>query len=165
MDKETLRMQMLAGVITESEYAAIINKEIEEADKESLNESMIGGIVGIGAINQIPPREKADYELAYEHYLGAKHLTEDETTDMENKVDEETGVSEAEMGEENPIDSISMDVPLFIRMLEFAREDASTDMDLHDLAEKAISMSAEGNILSMDNYEDLVGDKTEAEEI
>jgi len=164
MDKETLRMQMLAGVITESEYAAIINKETEEADKASLNEHFIaGGMVGIGAINQIPPREKADYELAYEHYLGAKHLTEDETTDMENEVDEETGVSEAEMGEENPIDSISMDVPLFIRMLEFAREDASTDMDLHDLAEKAISMSAEGNILSMDNYEDLVGDKTETE--
>ena len=58
MNKETLRMQMLASVITESEYKAIINKEIEEADKKSLKESMIGGIVGIQAINTIPPREK-----------------------------------------------------------------------------------------------------------
>jgi hypothetical protein len=57
-----------------------------------------------------------------------------------------------------------MDVPLFIRMLEYAREDASTDMDLHDLAEKAIAMSAEGEVLSMDNYEDLVGGEAEAEE-
>ena len=73
MNKETLRMQMLAGVITEGEYTAIINKEIEEADKASLNESMIGGIVGIGAINQIPPREKTDYEMAFEHFLGERY--------------------------------------------------------------------------------------------
>jgi hypothetical protein len=73
MDKETLRMQMLAGVITEGEYKAIINKEIEEEEKASLNESMIGGIVGIGAINQIPPRAKADYEMAFEHFLGEKY--------------------------------------------------------------------------------------------
>jgi len=66
-------------------------------------------------------------------------------------------------GEENPIDSITMDVPLFIRMLEFAREDASTDMDLHDVAEKATAMSAEGEILSMDNYEDIVGNETDEE--
>jgi len=64
-------------------------------------------------------------------------------------------------GEENPIDSITMDVPLFIRMLEFAREDASTDMDLHDVAEKATALSAEGEILSMDNYENIVGGETE----
>jgi len=73
MTQETLRMQMLAGVITEGEYKAIINKEIEDAEKSSLNESMIGGIVGIGAINQIPPRAKADYETAFEHFLGEKY--------------------------------------------------------------------------------------------
>jgi hypothetical protein len=78
MTNEQLRMQMLAGVITESEYRAVINKEIEEADKESLNESMIGGIVGIGAINQIPATPKTDYEMAFEHFLGSKYINEDE---------------------------------------------------------------------------------------
>ena len=73
MEKDTLRMQFLSGVITESEYKAIINKEIEDTEKDSLNESMIGGIVGIGAINQIPPRAKADYETAFEHFLGEKY--------------------------------------------------------------------------------------------
>ena len=50
------------------------NRE-DEAKKlnESLNESMIGGIVGIGAINQIPPRAKSDYETAFEHFLGKKY--------------------------------------------------------------------------------------------
>jgi hypothetical protein len=47
------------------------NFKLEE--KDSLNESMIGGIVGIGAINQIPPRAKADYETAFEHFLGEKY--------------------------------------------------------------------------------------------
>ena len=60
------------------------------------------------------------------------------------------------MEEENPIDIVSMDVPLFIRMLEFAREDASTDMDLHDLAQKAIKMSSEGEPLTMMHYDELV---------
>ena len=60
------------------------------------------------------------------------------------------------MEEENPIDIISVDVPLFIRMLEFAREDASTDMDLHDLAQKAIKMSSKGEPLTMMHYDELI---------
>ena len=40
----------------------------------------------------------------------------------------------------NPQDTITVDVPLFIRLLEYAREDAQTDMDLHDLADRAIKL-------------------------
>jgi len=87
MEKDTLRMQFLSGVITEGEYKAIINKEIEDAEKSSLNESMIGGIVGIGAINQIPPRAKADYETAFEHFLGEKYGLNEEMEEMEVMVD------------------------------------------------------------------------------
>ena len=94
MTNEQLRMQMLAGVITESEYRAVINKQIEEADKESLNESMIGGIVGIGAINQIPATPKTDYEMAFEHFLGSKYINEDETSKMETKVKDEISMNE-----------------------------------------------------------------------
>jgi hypothetical protein len=81
MTNEQLRMQMLSGIITEGEYKAIINKEIEEEEKASLNESMIGGIVGIGAINQIPPRVKTDYEDAFEHFLGKKYSLNEEMDD------------------------------------------------------------------------------------
>jgi hypothetical protein len=91
MEKDTLRMQFLSGVITESEYKAIINKEIEDAEKSSLNESMIGGIVGIGAINQIPPRAKADYETAFEHFLGEKYGL-NEVEEMEEGEVEETSL-------------------------------------------------------------------------
>ena len=44
----------------------------------------------------------------------------------------------------NPADKITVDVPLFIRLLEYAREDAKTDMDLHKVAENILSMSEGG---------------------
>ena len=55
--------------------------------------------------------------------------------------------------EEDVIDTITMDVPLFIRMLEYAREDAENDMDLHDVAEKAIAATKQQGMLSMDDYD------------
>jgi hypothetical protein len=81
LTQSELRMQMLAGVITEGEYAAAINQEVENTEKDSLNEHMIGGIVGIGAINQIPPRAKTDYEDAFEHFLGQKYSINEEMDD------------------------------------------------------------------------------------
>jgi len=65
----------------------------------------------------------------------------------------------------NPKDIISVDVPLFIRLLEYAKEDANTDMDLHDLAERAINLSTEGEVLGMESYDSLVGDSERLAEI
>jgi hypothetical protein len=62
-----------------------------------------------------------------------------------------------EAKEEDAVDTITMDVPLFIRMLEYAREDASQDMDLHDVTEKANKLGKERGILSMEDYEEIVG--------
>ena len=79
MTKETLRMQILSGVITESEYKA----KLKEFKKDSLNEHYVaGGIVGIGAINQIPSRAKADYEDAFEHFLSQKYSLNEMGDDM-----------------------------------------------------------------------------------
>ena len=50
-----------------------------------------------------------------------------------------------------------MDIPLFLRMLEYSREDASQDMDLHDVTEKANSLGKERGILSMEDYDEIVG--------
>lgn len=59
--------------------------------------------------------------------------------------------------EENPKDIITLDVPLFIRLLEYAREDAKTDMDLHNVTERIISLSGQGNTLTMSEYNKIVG--------
>jgi hypothetical protein len=58
--------------------------------------------------------------------------------------------------EQDVIDTVTLDVPLFIRMLEYAKEDAADDMDLHDLAEKTIALNKQKGILSMEDYDTLI---------
>jgi hypothetical protein len=68
-----------------------------------------------------------------------------------------------EQTQEDPKDIIAMDVPLFIRMLEWAREDAQTDMELHDATERAIEAVKLRGLLSMEDYTDIVGEPIEEE--
>jgi len=84
MVQEQLRMQMLAGVITEGEYKTKLQENEVAAKKKSINEHMIGGIVGIGAINQIPPRTKAVYEDAFEYFLSQKYSLNEVEDEMVN---------------------------------------------------------------------------------
>ena len=65
----------------------------------------------------------------------------------------------------NPSDKVTLDIPLFIRLLEYAREDAKTDMDLHNIAEKAISLSETGKTLTMAEYDALVAGNSEDQEM
>jgi hypothetical protein len=65
----------------------------------------------------------------------------------------------------NPADKITVDVPLFIRLLEYARENAKTDIDLHNVAEKAISASETGKTLTMADYDSLVAGNSEDQEM
>ena len=65
----------------------------------------------------------------------------------------------------NPSDKVTLDIPLFIRLLEYAREDAKTDMDLHNVAEKAISLSETGKTLTMAEYDTLVAGNSEDQQM
>jgi len=76
---------------------------------------------------------------------------------MPEKINSKEYVSNRKQSKSNPVDTITMDVPLFIRMMEFAREDAKSDLDLHDVAEKAISLSNNGKTLTMSDYETMFG--------
>jgi len=57
------------------------------------------------------------------------------------------------------IDSVSLDVPLLIRIVEYAREDAQDDMALHHIVDKLIQLSQSGETLTMDHYDAIVGDQ------
>lgn len=60
--------------------------------------------------------------------------------------------------EEIENDIIKVDVPLMIRLLEYAREDANTDMDLHNVAEKLTTLTKEEDeALTMEYYNEIVG--------
>jgi len=53
------------------------------------------------------------------------------------------------------MDIIKLDVPLFIRLLELAREDIKQDADLHDVAEIVTKLSANG-VVGMDSYNEII---------
>lgn len=53
------------------------------------------------------------------------------------------------------MDIVKLDVPLFIRLLELAREDVKQDADLHDIAEAVIRLSQQG-AATMANYDQIV---------
>jgi hypothetical protein len=75
--------------------------------------------------------------------------------DFFNNASYESPMNEAK--KEDAVDTITMDIPLFLRMLEYSREDASQDMDLHDVTEKSNLLGKERGILSMEDYEEIVG--------
>jgi hypothetical protein len=54
---------------------------------------------------------------------------------------------------ENPQDVIKVDIPLFLRLLEYAREDAKTDMDLHTMTDKLTKVCSDGTVAGMEHYE------------
>jgi len=56
----------------------------------------------------------------------------------------------------NPKDLVTMDIPLLLRIMEYAREDADTDMDLHNAADNMIRLSSTGQTLNMNHYNQIV---------
>jgi len=57
---------------------------------------------------------------------------------------------------ENEEDVIKLNVPLMIRLLEWAREDVNEDIEIHVIVEKLIELSGEGDTLEMSDYTDIV---------
>lgn len=64
-------------------------------------------------------------------------------------------------GYENEEDVVKLNVPLLLRLLEWAREEAYRDCDLHEVAERLIELSEYGDVLDMYYYDKIVGYKAE----
>ncbi len=57
----------------------------------------------------------------------------------------------------NPEDKIVVDVPLFIRLLEFSREEAKDDQQLHFVTDRLLKLHQQGiETLTMDDYAKVV---------
>jgi hypothetical protein len=110
-------------------------KVAENKKKKSLKESMIGGIVGIGAINQIPPRAKADYEMAFEHFLGERYETK-----FENREQDPYTMKEEEVEETSLYENVDEEVKRKImQMVDDAKfEDSQKGNDLRFAVTKAL---------------------------
>jgi hypothetical protein len=55
----------------------------------------------------------------------------------------------------NGIDIIKVTVPLFIKLMEWARENAKSDLDVHKMTEAIVS---KGGTLTSDEFETLLKD-------
>lgn len=62
------------------------------------------------------------------------------------------------LNESDKTDTVLVDIPLLIRLLEWAHEDAKNDMQLHKVAENLISMSKDDKSLSMKDYNAAIKD-------
>ena len=75
------------------------------------------------------------------------------------------GIKPKNMKEEaDAKDTVCMDIPLLIRVLEFTREDMKTDIELHNMVERLIDMRHEVP-LTMDNYDAITGKLKESKDV
>jgi hypothetical protein len=58
----------------------------------------------------------------------------------------------------DPTDKVCVDIPLLIRLMEYAREDAKDDEALHRVAERCIKKSKHKDNLTMADYDSIVAD-------
>jgi hypothetical protein len=67
--------------------------------------------------------------------------------------------------EQDPIDTVTLDVPLLTRLLELAREDIKSDAELHNVLTRILTLKNQGT-LGMNHYDEILGksaDKDSAE--
>ena len=57
---------------------------------------------------------------------------------------------------EDSEDVIKFNIPLMLKLLEWAREESSKDMELHIVVEKMIELSEDGDTLTMEEYPEIV---------
>jgi len=73
-------------------------------------------------------------------------------------------LAELFLDQHDPVDKITMDIPLFLRMLEYAREDVENDETLHVVTQKAAELTKANKLLTMEDYNAIIGQKALAED-
>jgi hypothetical protein len=64
---------------------------------------------------------------------------------------------------QDPVDTVTMDVPLLTKILDLVREEIKSDEQLHGLISKLVEMKNQG-VLTMDQYDQLAAkEQPEAE--
>ena len=100
-----------------------------------------------GCHSRIRERVREDVVRHYEKKFG---------TSLTEVIEDEPVVEPVYTPPVNPPDVITVDVPLFIRLMEFAREDARNDVALHRLATNITKLSSTGRVLGMEDYQAII---------
>lgn len=135
-----------------------------KTEEEEINEAGTGLLMTFIRAKGLDPitmhgNQKASYSRSSEFRIfKRKHRPVKETSGMGERGDdwnEETVKEEADKK-----DTVMLDIPLLIRVLELAREDIKTDMDLHRVVERLIDIRKKG-MLTMNDYNFIAGLKEE----
>lgn len=63
----------------------------------------------------------------------------------------------------DPVDTVTLDVPLLTRILELAREDLKSDADLHTIVTRILELKNKGTI-TMSDYDQIAGKKPDGDQ-
>lgn len=133
-----------------SKYVEAVEQDRAELTEERLQESYA---LSQRVMEKMYPNAYFGKSGKFRHHI-------DRTHSISNSVWQSAKHSSDRMiGEDDEVDTVTIDIPLMIRLLEYAREDAKTDMDLHNVAEMLINLSKENEVLSMDHYDAIVGEQ------
>jgi len=112
--------------------------------------------VSIGATARSKPIQQELVALPSMHFirsLGSKINIEQM---LETQLESE--VQKIEKSKDQ-IDNVTFDIPLLIRIFELVREGINSDVELHNLVERILSLKNNG-VLTMSDYLDIAGKNT-----
>jgi hypothetical protein len=146
-------------VLDISMHGSDIQKKYHSEEIESLDEAGTGLLMtfikskGLNPLTMDGNQKKAYARSSEFKLFKRRHMKE--TSGMGERGDDWNEENEMFKEAVDKNDTVTMDIPLLIRVLEYAREDAKTDMSLHKVVENLIAMRDKG-VLSMDEYDAII---------
>lgn len=120
------------------------------------HEQLLGWLEELKQIKQSPDKESPiDRGDDLKNYLNDPNMLANDALAPEVTVSpdapEATSITEVDSSEE-----IKATIPLFLKMLEYAREDAEDDVDLHYAVENILELAKSGRVLTMEDYSKII---------
>lgn len=152
--EKLIKLMEVAGYVSEGKLTKDKFK-----DKEKVKDIILGGLQKL--------QETGSAYLAMETIEQmCKEYKETKPTEELREIDGDNEMgSEETKTQDEEIDTITMDVPLFLRALEYSREDAENDLSLHMITQNAVELGKQYGTLTMDNYYEIFGDDTKTNSI
>jgi predicted RNA binding protein YcfA (HicA-like mRNA interferase family) len=151
-------------------WSAKYNSPVKNEEVEKIDEAGTGLLMSYIKAKGVDPstmdtNKKNAYSKSSEYRMFRRsHRMKQETSGMGERGDDWNEEKKAVKEEVDEKDTVTLDIPLMIRIVEYAREDAKTDMDLHRIVENLINLRHEG-VLTMDHYEQIVNIKKIKEDV
>jgi hypothetical protein len=144
-----------------------MNDQLRTEDVEELDEAGTGLLMSFIKAKGLNPlsmdgNQKKSYSRSSEFRL-FKNRHVKEISGMGERGDDWNEEKKSVKEEADVKDTVSMDIPLLIRVLEFIREDVKTDVELHKVVERLIDMRHDVP-LTMEHYDSITGKLKESKD-